>query len=37
MPERRFDLLERLVGADPFAQKPAEFAGSPARQNGRIL
>jgi AraC-like DNA-binding protein len=29
MPERRFDLLERLVGADSFAQMPAKFAESP--------
>src|SRR5579872_458383 len=29
MPGRRFDLLERLVGADPFAGMPANFAESP--------
>jgi hypothetical protein len=29
MPERRFDLLERLAGADTFARIPAKFAGSP--------
>ena len=29
MPEHRDDLLERLAGADSFAQRPANFAGSP--------
>lgn len=28
MPERRFDLLERLGGEDSFALSPADFAGS---------
>src|SRR5215472_11765759 len=29
MPERRFDLLERLARADSFARMPANFAESP--------
>jgi AraC-like DNA-binding protein len=29
MLERRFDLLERLAGADSFARRPANFAESP--------
>jgi len=29
MPERRFDLLERLAGADSFARMPVNFAESP--------
>jgi AraC-like DNA-binding protein len=33
MPERRFDLLERLASADHFAQMPANFAESPYRMD----
>jgi len=37
MPERRHDLLGRLVEADSFARGPGNFAGSPVEPNGCIL